>query len=60
MGDSPLEKQGFKVLPWRWIVQQTFAWLMRYRPLTIDFEVLTETAEAFNFLQRWSRLWLGD
>ena len=30
------QKKGFKVLPWRWIVERTFAWLMRYRRLTID------------------------
>lgn len=41
------QKKGFKVLPWRWIVERTFAWLMRYWRLTIDYEVLTETAEAF-------------
>ena len=41
------QKKGFKVLPWRWIVERTFAWLMRYRRLTIDYEVLPETAEAF-------------
>ncbi len=41
------QKKGFKVLPWRWIVERTFAWLVRYRRLTIDYEVLPETAEAF-------------
>ena len=41
------QKKGFKVLPWRWIVERTFAWLIRYRRLTIDYEVLTETAKAF-------------
>jgi putative transposase len=40
------QKKGFKVLPWRWLVERTFAWLMRYRRLTIDYEVLPETAEA--------------
>ncbi|WP_144876463.1 transposase, partial [Hyella patelloides] len=35
------------VLSWRWIVERTFAWLLRYRRLTIDYEVLPETAEAF-------------
>ncbi|VEP17447.1 transposase (fragment) [Hyella patelloides LEGE 07179] len=41
------QTKGFKVLPWRWIVERTFAWLLRYRRLTIDYEVLPETAEAF-------------
>jgi putative transposase len=41
------QKKGFKVLPWRWIVERTFAWLMRYRRLTIDYEALPTTAEAF-------------
>jgi putative transposase len=44
---KPTQKKGFKVLPWRWIVERTFAWLMRYRRLTIDYEVLPETVEAF-------------
>ena len=41
------QTKGFKVLPRRWIVERTFAWLLRYRRLTIDYEVLPETAEAF-------------
>ena len=41
------QNKGFKVLPWRWIVERTFAWFMRYRRLTIDYEVLPETAESF-------------
>jgi putative transposase len=41
------QKKGFKLLPWRWIVERTFGWLMRYRRLTMDYEVLTQTAEAF-------------
>lgn len=36
----------FKVLPFRWIVERTFAWLGRYRRLTRDYEVLAETSEA--------------
>ena len=28
------QKKGFKVLPWCWIVERTFAWLMGYRRLT--------------------------
>lgn len=41
------QEQGFKVLPWRWIVERTLAWLVRYRRLTIDYEVLPATSEAF-------------
>jgi putative transposase len=37
---------GFVVLPKRWIVERTFAWLGRYRRLSKDFEALPETSEA--------------
>jgi len=36
----------FKVLPFRWIVERTFAWLCRCRRLTRDYEVLPETSET--------------
>lgn len=36
----------FNVIPKRWIVERTFAWLENYRRLTIDYEFLSETAEA--------------
>ena len=39
-------QQGFAVLPWRWIVERTFAWLGRYRRLKSDYERLPETTEA--------------
>ena len=35
----------FAVLPKRWIVERTFAWLGHFRPLAKDFEQLTATAE---------------
>jgi transposase len=38
--------EGFVVQPRRWVVERTFAWLVRYRRLTIDFEYLPETSEA--------------
>lgn len=38
---------GFHVLPKRWIVERTFAWLNRCRRLAKDFENLTRTALMF-------------
>jgi putative transposase len=41
---------GFQVLPRRWVVERTFAWLGRYRRLSKDYEVLTTTKEAWIYL----------
>jgi transposase len=38
---------GFVVLPKRWIVERTFAWLGRCRRLARDYETLARTALAF-------------
>ena len=43
-------KQGFKVLPKRWVVERTFAWLTKCRRLSKDYERLTKTSEAFILL----------
>jgi putative transposase len=37
---------GFEVLPHRWIVERTFAWLGRFRRMSKDYEALLETSEA--------------
>ena len=36
---------GFKVIPKRWIVERTLAWLGGFRRLAKDFEILTQSAE---------------
>jgi transposase len=39
--------KGFEVLPQRWIVERTIAWLCRCRRLAKDLECLTQKALAF-------------
>ena len=50
----PTSASGFQVLPKRWIVERTFAWLGRYRRPGKDYEGLPETAET------WIRLAMID
>ncbi len=40
------QEKGFQVVPKRWVVERTFAWLGRYRGLSKDYERLPETSEA--------------
>jgi transposase len=42
--------QGFEVLPRRWVVERTFAWLNRCRRLAKDFEASIESAVAWVFI----------
>ncbi|MEP7288198.1 MAG: transposase [Chloroflexota bacterium] len=39
-------QRGFNVVPWRWVVERTFAWLGQYRRLSKDYEYLMTTADA--------------
>ena len=41
---------GFEIIPRRWVVERTFAWLGRCRRLAKDFENRTRTARAFLIL----------
>jgi putative transposase len=42
-----LPRRGFEVLPRRWVVERTFAWLGQNRRMSKDYESLCATGEAF-------------
>jgi putative transposase len=42
----PEGAKGFVLLPRRWVVERTFAWLYQHRRLSKDYEYLAEPSEA--------------
>ena len=46
----PVNVKGFVVLPKRWIVERTFAWLSRYRRHSKDYERTTKSSETFIYI----------
>lgn len=46
----PPGQQGFAVLPRRWVVERTFAWLNNYRRLSKDYEVNTTSSTGMVYL----------
>ena len=42
--------RGFEVLPRRWVVERSLAWICRWRRLSKDYEVLPRTSEAWIYL----------
>jgi putative transposase len=42
--------EGFEIIPRRWVVERTFAWLNRNRRLAKDFERTIESATAWLFM----------
>ena len=42
--------KGFKLLPRRWVVERTFAWLGRFRRMSKDYEFHQETSESMIYL----------
>lgn len=48
--EPPTIPRGFQVLPRRWVVERTFAWLVLYRRLAKDYEELPATGEALIYV----------
>jgi putative transposase len=48
--EPPTIPAGFHVLPRRWVVERTFAWLLMYRRLSRDYEELPATSEALVYI----------
>ena len=44
---KPVDQKGFSVLPRRWVVERTFAWLGKQRRLSKDYEERPASSEAF-------------
>jgi putative transposase len=44
---SLMPPKGFRVLPRRWVVERTFAWISHNRRMAKDYERLCATGEAF-------------
>jgi transposase len=46
----PEARRGFVLLPRRWVVERSFAWMARFRRLARDYERLPETLEGLHLL----------
>ena len=50
------ERPGFEVIPWRWVVERTFAWLGNYRRLSKDYEEDTQSSGGMIYLASIHRM----
>jgi putative transposase len=44
------DQKGFQVLPRRWVIERTFAWISRNRRLARDYERLASSSEALIYI----------
>ena len=51
----PQAKHGFVLLPRRWVVERSFAWMARFRRLARDYERLPETLVSLHYLTNGAR-----
>lgn len=54
--NRPGDQKGWVVLPRRWVVERTFAWLGRYRCHSKDYERLTASSEGMIYISMISRM----
>jgi hypothetical protein len=47
---KPGDQKGFQVLPKRWVIERTNAWMSRNRRMARDYERLCETCESFIYI----------
>jgi len=47
---KPADQEGFAVIPKRWVVERTFAWLGRYRQLSKEYDRRPESTEGWIYL----------
>ena len=49
-------RKGFQVVPWRWVVERSFAWLGAYRRLSKDYEFWCKHSESMIYIASIHRL----
>ena len=54
--EKPPEQKGFVLLPRRWVVERSLAWLNRYRRLSKDYEHRVEYSETWVYIASISRM----
>ncbi len=50
------DQHEFIVLPRRWVVEHTLAWLCRYRRLSKDYEDRVESSETWVYIASIARM----
>jgi len=50
------DQKGFTVVPWRWVVERSLAWLGAYRRLSKDYEFFTDHRASMIYLASIHRL----